>query len=298
MNSNILNYIITVVDEKSFTNAAKKLYISQPSLSQIIKREEKKLGIVIFDRNQNPISVTDAGQEYVLWARQILSLYKKMGNRLRDFSTNEASFLQIGILPEFSAFILSEPLRHFREKNPKTFIKIHELNSNDLLEKLEDSKIDFIIGLTHPDTNNFYSEPLYDEDIVLAGTEKFIPFHKDRESIDLANYSDAPFVIMSQGQFLYNVTHTLCKKSGFVPNSVVQCDNLETAIHIIKAEIGIALLPDLICDVVGGLNYYHLEGQKQRSQISIVYERDNYLVREAKELIELIKENINYEIKK
>ncbi|SCG82890.1 putative HTH-type transcriptional regulator ywbI [Proteiniborus sp. DW1] len=293
MNYNILRYIITVAEEGSFTKAAKKLYIAQPSLSQIIKNEEKKLGVFLFNRSNNPITLTDAGHEYILWARQIISLYENMERSLQDFSKNEASVLQIGILPECSAFILPAPLKAFREANPKRLVQIHELSSNDIQKLLENSEVDFIIGLTHPDTFTYCSEPLYDEKIVLAVTPEFSPANKDVKEVDLADFADAPFVMMEEGQFLYNVTHELCKRSGYVPRAVVECYNLETAMHMVKAGVGIAIIPDLMSRLVGGLNYYDIKGLTPQSQISVVYRRDRHLPKEARELIELIKKNAN-----
>lgn len=292
MNSNILRYIITVAEEKNFTSAAKKLFIAQPSLSQIIKREEEKLGFFLFDRSSSPITLTDAGHEYVLWANQVLSLCENMKIRLQDFSTTGATTLRIGILPECSAFILPNPLKSFRESNPNVFVQIRELSSSDLKNSLENSEFDFIVGLTHSDTFNYYNEPLYDEKIVLAVTSDFFAIDQNIEEVDLADFANAPFIIMEKEQFLYNVTHDLCKKNGFVPKVAVECYNLETAMHMVKAGVGVSLMPDLMCRMLGGLNYYNINGSTPESQISVVYQRERYLSREAKELIELIKSNI------
>lgn len=295
MNYNILRYVITVAEERNFTRAAKRLYITQPSLSQTIKNEEERLGVILFDRSSSPLTLTDAGKEYVLWAKQVLSLYENMERRLQDFSTDEVSSLKIGILPEFSSFILSSPLKLFRERNPNSFVQIVEQSNNDLEKSLEDSKLDFIIGLTHKDKYKYCSEPLYDEKIVLAITPDFSPQNKDAVEVDLIEFKDAPFVMMEEGQFLYNVTHDLCKKSGFIPRAVVECYNLETALHMVEAGVGVSIVPDLMCKVVGDLKYYNIKGRTPESQISIVYRRDRYLTKKARELIELIKEHISKE---
>lgn len=291
MNYNILRYITTVAEEGNFTRAAEKLFISQPSLSQIIRNEEKRLRIKIFDRSRSPISLTNAGHEYLLWARQILSLYDNMIKSLEDFSTNESFVLKIGILPECSAFILPGPLKTFRERNPKGFVQIRELSSNELKASLENDEFDFIVGLTHPDTFKYRSIPLYDERIVLAITSDYSPKNLNVDELDLADFSHAPFVMMEEDQFLYNVSHDLCKKAGFVPNTVVECYNLETAMHMVKAGVGVSLIPDLMSSIVGGLNYYRLKGETPSSQISIVYHKDKHLTKKAIELIDLIREN-------
>lgn len=251
------------------------------------------MGFLLFDRSQSPIAITDAGHQYLLWANQILSLCENMEVSLQHFSTTGVTKIRIGILPECSAFILPSPLKSFRQNNPNIFIQIRELSSNDLKKGLENSKFDFIIGLTHSDTFNYQNEPLYDEKIVLAINSDVFTVDKDIEEVDLADFSDIPFVMMEEEQFLYNIAHALCKNNGFVPKVAVECYNLETAMHMVKAGLGVSLMPDLMCRMLGGLNYYNIKGLIPESQISVVYERERYLSREAKELIALIKSNIH-----
>lgn len=286
MNDKVFRYIIAVAEEGSFTRAAKKLYIAQPSLSQIIKNQEDMLGVTIFDRRKNPVVPTDAGNEYLRWARQMVSIQENMKLRLRDYSVQGISNLKIGILPECSAFILPKPLKTFREANPNICVQVCELSSNDLQNYLERSETDFIIGLTHPDTFKYCNLPLYDEKIVLATPENFIS--NDIKDVDLAQFADAPFVMMETGQFLYNITHDLCKSRGFVPKTIVECYNLETAMHMVKAGVGITLIPDLMACLVEGLNYYGIQGSTPESQISVVYSRERHLTEKAGELIQLI----------
>ncbi|WP_041701839.1 LysR family transcriptional regulator [Gottschalkia acidurici] len=290
MNYNILRYVVTVAEEKNFTKAAEKLFIAQPSLSQIIKKEEDSLGVKLFDRNKKPLELTSAGNEYVLWARQIINSFDNMKRSMKDFSDNDTYLLKIGIMPEFSAFILAKPLKKFREEKPKAVVQIHELSSSDLVKSLENSDLDFIVGLTHPDKYKYISEPLYDEKIVLAVTPDYLPQNYNTKKVNLKQFSNAPFVMMEKGQFLYNVTHHLCNRSGFVPKAVVECYNLETAFHMVKTGVGVSIVPDLMSDVVGELKYYEIEGATPESQVSIVYQRDRYLSDNTRLLIELIKQ--------
>lgn len=292
MNCNILHYIVAVSEEKNFTKAANKLYIAQPSLSQMIKNEEERIGSALFQRS-NPVTLTAAGHEYVLWARQILALNEKMERKLSEYSTNKISVIRLGILPECSSFILAIPLKDFRKNNPKTIIQINELSNSDLQASLENSELDFIIGLTHPEKYKYCSEALYDEKIVLAGTSEFFPNDINIGKVNLSDFSEAPFITMKEGQFLYNITHDLCQKSGFVPKVIADCYNLETAMHLVKAGVGVSLIPDLMNYVVGGLNYHNISLSTPESQISIVYNRNHYLTRETRELIEHIKDNID-----
>ncbi len=291
MNYNILQYIVTISEERNFTNAAKKLFIAQPSLSQIVKKEEERIGVKLFDRKSNPLKLTDAGVEYVLWAEQILSLFDGMENRLKDYSNKSANKLRIGILPECSSLILNNPLKEFRELNPKSFVQIKELSSSDLEIALENDEMDFIIGLTHSDDYKYISEPLHNEKIVLAYSSK--TFKINEKEIKLSDFSNHPFVIMEKGQFLYNITYDLCKANGFIPKVAVECYNLETAMRLVESGVGLSIIPDLMTYIVEGLEFVNIIGDTPKSQISIVYKKDRYLIKEARHLIRLIKENAN-----
>ena len=82
MNEKHMQYVLTVLKEGSFTGAAKKLYVSQPSLSQIIKADEANLGAPIFNRNTDPITLTPAGALYVKAAKQISTISTNLANTI------------------------------------------------------------------------------------------------------------------------------------------------------------------------------------------------------------------------
>ncbi len=292
MTLRIYQYVVTLAEESNFTKAAKKLYISQPSLSQIIRREEERLGFDLFNRTQNIITPTQLGLEYIKWAKIILNLSSKMHNRLECIAFNDTQIINIGILPECSAFILPKPLKQFREKFPNAIIKIVELSSNDLHEKLEDDDLDFIIGLTHPDSLKYISIPLYNEKIVLAMSNNYLSNTKPGTEVNLQSFEHCHFVLMNDGQFLNKVTYQLCQEAGFSPRISTICYNLETALHMVKAGVGVSLIPDLMIRLVEDIDYYPLKDIELKSQISIVYPRSNILSDHAKNLIDFIKKNV------
>ncbi|WP_425538614.1 LysR family transcriptional regulator [Microaceticoccus formicicus] len=293
MKFNIYKYVLILAEERNFTKAAKRLYISQPSLSQIIMREEERLGMELFHRQRNSIVPTIIGEEYIKWAELILDIRNKMDKRLQAVSKSETYIINIGILPECSAFILPTPLKQFRELYPNTIVRILELSSNDLEDKLENDGLDFIVGLTHPDAIRFKNIPLYNETIVLAYS-KYNPIINDAlMEINLSDLEDIPFITMNEGQFLNKVTFNLCKEAGYLPKIVTECYNLETALHMVKAGVGVALIPDLMINLVDGIKGLNLKETKMNSQISIVFQREQYLSRQVLKLIDLIKYNAN-----
>ena len=97
MNEKHMQYVLTVLKEGSFTGAAKKLYVSQPSLSQIIKAAEANLGAPIFNRNTDPITLTPAGALYVKAAKQISTISTNLAKQVEELSNEEFGKIRLGI---------------------------------------------------------------------------------------------------------------------------------------------------------------------------------------------------------
>ena len=97
MNEKHMLYVLTILEEGSFTGAARKLYVSQPSLSQIIKSAEANLGAPIFNRSSDPISLTPAGQLYVEAAKQITTISTNLSKQIEELSKEEFGQLRLGI---------------------------------------------------------------------------------------------------------------------------------------------------------------------------------------------------------
>ena len=108
MNFNTLRYVVAIAQERSFTLAAKRLHISQPSLSQSIKSLEERLGVILFDRTTIPLETTSAGKEYVEWAQQVLLSKPISIAIISDIRTSGQVQLRVGIPPHRSAFMLPQ----------------------------------------------------------------------------------------------------------------------------------------------------------------------------------------------
>ena len=118
-----LTYISTVADCKSVTAAAKKLYISQPSLSYIISKVEADVGVKLFDRKTNPLSLTYAGKKYVETAKEILRLRDNLRRELTEIGAGETGEINIGIPTERAGYMLPRVAGKFHESFPR--VQLH-----------------------------------------------------------------------------------------------------------------------------------------------------------------------------
>jgi DNA-binding transcriptional LysR family regulator len=116
MNLNSANYILTILQEGSFSAAAQKLYISQPALSQTVKQVENSLGTPIFIRAGNRLKLTYAGERYVQAARQMLALENNLQNEINEINKESCGLLRFGIPTQMGFMVIPAILREFQEK--------------------------------------------------------------------------------------------------------------------------------------------------------------------------------------
>ena len=129
MNEKHMQYILAVLKEGSFTAAARKLYISQPSLSQAIKAAETSLGAAIFDRSTDPVSLTPAGRLYVEAADQISSISSNLKKQVEELNREESGLLRLGISVQRGMELLPVLYPRFRAQFPHVSLTLTEQGS-------------------------------------------------------------------------------------------------------------------------------------------------------------------------
>ena len=140
-----LTYITAVADERSVTEAAKRLYISQPSLSYILTKTEQELGVKLFDRKKTPLTLTYAGEVYVEHAKEILRIRDNMKRELSDIGHGKKGRINLGIPNERAGYMLAKVMPLFKEQYPNIEIHLVESRSAELVRNLLNDKIGFCV---------------------------------------------------------------------------------------------------------------------------------------------------------
>ena len=141
---NGMNYVYEVYRTQSFSKAAKNLYISQPSLSAMIKKIEAKVGAPLFDRSTNPIRLTDAGVYYMQNVEQIMAIENNMHDYFEDRSDLKKGSLRIGGTTFFCAYVISPLIHQFTSTYPGIHLDLTETSSMELETLLREGKLDLI----------------------------------------------------------------------------------------------------------------------------------------------------------
>jgi len=289
MNLTQMRNVVVVSEELSFTKAAKRLFLSQPSLSKSIKLLEDELGLELFERN--PIKITYAGEIFIGKARYILKMVDELHVQISDISTQNMTNIIIGVPSHRCHYFMPKIISKLYKEYPNCFIKIEEHASDILKHMLEGDKIDFYIGTENPSSQIYTHEHIYNESVFIAYPESW-GIQIDEDEIDFKIFNGKNFIMFPDQLQLGHYEREFFLEQGFEMSSIIECHNVETANAMVKEGLGASFLPELYVKFLpqeDGVCYKKIKNVHYKRDLSIFYKKDKYLVKPAKRFIELFK---------
>lgn len=301
MNMKQLKYILVLAYEGSFSKAAGVLNISQPSLSQYVKKIEQQVGIELFDRTNGEVRLTDAGKIYVEVGRKILDLEHQMEVSFSDISDHKKGSLIIGTSPYRAAGMLPEITRQFREVYPGMHLNICEGTTSELAEGMEHGHYDMCLTLLPINERIFSYEKIIEEEVVLAVPYSYPEFESKMLStrkypvINVKHLDQKHFIMLTDTQFMQKQLRDLEADYNINLNTAAIVKSLEAQIEMVKAGIGFALMPSGIkrfCKK-NEVRFYSFEQEFCKRDVVVMWRKEQKLPEVAKTLINIIK-NISW----
>lgn len=297
MNFHKLKYFIAVAEEQNITKAAKKLFISQPSLSQCIQGIEADMGVKLFSRGKSNLTLTRAGRIYYQWAKVTLDSVKRLENDIAAVKADTNRQLDIGSSWQRSAFLLPESINNFYQCVPSCNVKIYEDYGFRLLEKLASNELDLVISPSNQDPIHYHSVPIIYERFLVAAGKAFQLEHTEGDPfpyVDKNVFFGKPIILLQERQYLGQSFRKLLLDINYSPVKLTECTNLETAHKLVKNNVGLTLLPEISVVSIRypDVHYYALEGEFSGRTISAVYRKGHPMEKEIRILIDCVKEFI------
>lgn len=240
-----LQYVLAVAEHQNFTKAALKVFVTQPTLSMQIQKLEDELGVKIFDRTKKPIQLTDTGKKIVNQARNIVN----ESDRIQDIVDQEKGFIggtfRLGIIPTIMPTLLPMFLNNFIKKYPKVKLKIEELNTEAIIERLNEGHLDAAIAATPLELEGIKEQALYYEPFVA-----YIPeghrLSTDKK-LNVENLDIDDMLLLEDGHCFKDGIINLCKASRNYDGDHFQLESgsFETLIKLANEGLGMTLLPYL-----------------------------------------------------
>lgn len=293
-----MTYITAVADCGSITAAAKKLYISQPSLSYIVSKVEQDVGVRLFERKSYPLTLTYAGEKYVETARKILALNNNLRRELLDIGLGEKGQISLGIPTERAGYMLPEVLKRFKEKYPGVDVRLFEANSDALLEQLMKDEINFyIIPRSRGELpDGLRTELIYKEKLYLVtgpGVVKPEMMRDGGSEVKLRCLEQMTFILLKKGHAIRKKADAVLRRHKISPERIMEVSSCISAVQLAKGGLGVTIVPERAVDVLGhdeGICCYRYGEEPDSWDVNVVYKEDAYLDRSERYLIDVMKE--------
>ncbi len=245
MNFRQLECFLAVVDEGSFTRAARRLGITQPSLSQHIKTMESELDGTVLDRLPRGVSLTPAGRALLPEARLAVRSLERGRQWARSALAGELGELEIATVLSMAVGVLPRHIGIWHQLHPNVSIRLHEFRHRQLLEDaVEQGIADFAVG---PRPLRRWDGPLetvaWEEFVLVVASSD--PLAR-QASVTLEELSEREWVLYHPDHGLAGIVEEICRGAGFRPRGSVRTSQAEGAVRLASFGVGVALVPDNI----------------------------------------------------
>ena len=246
MNLQQLEYIVAVDIHRHFAKAAQSCFVTQATLSMMIRKMEEEVKIVIFDRSKQPVVPTEVGKLFIEQARSVLKEASILKNISSDLENNISGQLRIGIIPTLAPYLLPIFLQKFMEAYPQVRLKISEQNTDQIIENLALDKLDVGLLATPLLNNGFKSDPLFYERFFVYTSTKESSLKKKYvlpEDIDINR-----LWLIKEGHCLRSQTLNLCelqRAEAKKHNLEYEAGSIESLLQIVEMNAGITIVPEL-----------------------------------------------------
>ncbi|MBV9852422.1 MAG: LysR family transcriptional regulator [Armatimonadetes bacterium] len=271
-----LRYFVAVAEELHFGRAAEKLHIAQPPLSQQIQQLEREMGVRLFHRANRRVTLTAAGQVFLDDIRRSIAGIEQAVQAARRADRGEVGTLAVGFVASATYDILPALLSQFRARFPEVALSLYELNAAEQAQALADRRIH--VGLARPsiEDTGLAVETVLREPFLAALPEAH-PLAA-RESLRLAELSAEPFILFPADPkpSYADAVRAVCARAGFSPRVAQEAREMQTALSLIAAGLGVTLVPASTRNLHRrGLVYRPLHDADAMTELTVAYRRDD-----------------------
>ena len=251
-----LRYVCAIADTGSFSRAAERCQIAQPSLSQQVLKLEKDLGAKLFDRLGRSVRLTEAGRAFLPHARSILSQRETARSSVADKCADVRGCVAVGAIPTIAPYLMPRYTATFTKKYPEAKLRIVEETTPILVESLRDLSIDLAIlalPLRHKDLELFplRTEPLF---AVLPRNHPLAA----AKSLALKDLRGESFVMLRDGHCFRDLSIAACTHARVTPRIAFESGQFSSLFGMVAAGVGISLVPEMAIDTHAGCRYVRL----------------------------------------
>lgn len=304
----ISDYILTIVEQGTFSNAAKQLHISQPALSIAVKKLETELGYQLFERSNNPLTLTAVGEIYVAKAQQVQTLQEELHDDLDNLKHNVVGTIKLGGAFISVNYLLPPLLKQFHTEYPQVHLDLQEAPFPELPSLLIQNKLDLAVDTDWFLNPNIETVQLFENHLLLAVADELMPAQlvnrsgyrsndianglhltDQRPKINLAELTELPFILMTPSNEIYQRTKSYFAEANFSPISPLTVNQQVSSFEFAKQYWGAAFITDTLVQsspTVHDLHFYRIDSPEQPRFVAISYHKQQYISRAKQAFID------------
>ncbi|MEW6992041.1 DNA-binding transcriptional regulator OxyR [Colwelliaceae bacterium 6441] len=265
-----LQYLLAIDEHRHFGKAAEACFVSQPTLSGQIIKLEQQLGLTLIERQTRKVMLTQAGEELILEARNVIKAAKRFELSAKNLLDPLAGDLHIGLIPTLAPYLLPHIITDLNQQLPNINLYLHEKKTDNLLKALEDGELDVLILPWLDEMEKYARFDLFNEPFVLACANTH-PFCQ-QNTVSLNDLNEQTLLTLEDGHCLRDQAMGYCFSAGAKEDQRFRATSLETLRYMVASNRGITLLPYLatLNVNVNDINYISFSKPIPKRTISLV----------------------------
>lgn len=306
MNFLNLEYFLVAAEELNFTRAAKRLFISQQSLSGHILKLEEYFGVPLFDRTP-PLTLTNEGICLYKRGKELLQMREDLVKEIRDINDFSYSDLTVACPFAIGRAILPQILPEFARRFPKVNLHVLEGSTESVEASLLEGRADLLLGLTPKENERLRVEDLCSDRLMVVVPDtvlqQFLPETAEDVKVRLRNEQDiallqgCPFLMIHSSTSTGARIDELVRKMAIDLHIKLESNNMEMLIELCRKGMGVLFCPEFTLnskwDVFSeGFTVFAVREENTKNHITVSYLHSKYLSKAAQAFIDLAKEKI------
>jgi LysR family transcriptional regulator, hydrogen peroxide-inducible genes activator len=239
-----LRYFVAVADEGSFSRAAAKVRVSQPSLSQQIRKLEAEMGQPLFDRLPRSVVLTEAGRCLIDYARQILASIGDARRCVDELKGEVAGKVAVGAIPTIAPYVLPGLVVTFQKHYPDVILEIVEDVTDGITRRIEAGELDIALASSCRPSPTLRRESVGVEPLLALVPEKH-PLAK-KDVVELDDLKSQRFLLLHEMHCLSQQVNHLLESRRLRPEIALAGSQLSTIANMVAASIGVSIVPQMM----------------------------------------------------
>lgn len=281
-----LTYFRAIVTEGHITGAAKRLFMTQPALSQQLKLLEGELGVKLVERGSRRISLTEAGHLLYDRAGQMLDILHTTTAELKELHEGYKGSLSIGSIASSGVTLLPDLIRSFHKQYPNIKFQLWEGDTHRILELLSNGLIEVGIVRSVFDLELYHSVNLPPEPMIVAMSQEWVG-EEEAAHISMDEISDKPLLLHRSNELMIT---ECCQRFGFEPQIICKGDDVRSLLVLANKGLGLAIVPKSALGLVPShtLIYREIIDAPIKIKKSVIWMRHRYLSTAAKHFLDMM----------